>query len=253
MPTPIIIIPARYASTRFPGKPLALLGGKPVIQHVVERARQVVERVVVATDDERIARAVDSFGGECVITSSAHRSGTDRIIEAYRMVEKGEDLVLNLQGDEPFIQAEQVETLLRAFDEPSVEIATLAEVYPHDTPDEVVTDPNQVKIARSPEGWALYFSRALIPYPRGVSQAYCQHHLYYRHIGIYAFRAELLPRLGALTPSALEQTESLEQLRWLEAGYRIRVMETSRATIGIDTPEDLVRAEAFLKSQQEGC
>lgn len=247
----IIIIPARYASSRFPGKPLALLGGKPVIQHVVEQARRVSARVVVATDDERILSAVEAFGGECVLTSSEHRSGTDRAIEAYNKVGQGEEIVINLQGDEPFIQPEQIETLLRAFDQAGTEIATLAEAYAEDTPDAEVMNPNNVKLIRNPEGQALYFSRSLIPYPRGVVEHYCRHHKYYKHIGLYAFRADVLKRLGALPQSTLELTESLEQLRWLEAGYLIRVMDTERSTIGIDTPEDLERAEAFLRQRQE--
>lgn len=244
----IIIIPARYASTRFPGKPLALLGGKPMIQHVVEQARLVTDRVVVATDDERIYDCVLGFGGEVVMTSSDHRSGTDRVIEAYQLIGKGEEIVINLQGDEPFIRPEQIETLISAFEDKDCEIATLAEAYPASTLDAQLADPNSVKLVRSPRGMALYFSRSVIPYLRGITTNYCQNHTYYKHIGLYAFRAGLLPNLAELQISTLEGAESLEQLRWLEAGYRIRVMDTERATIGIDTPEDLVRAEAFLQS-----
>lgn len=247
---PIIIIPARYASTRFPAKPLALLGGKPMIQHVVEQARLVAHRVLVATDDSRIADCVRSFGGEVVMTSDTHRSGTDRIIEAYEYEGEGEDIVINLQGDEPFVQPEQIRTLISAFDDPATEIATLAECYSADTPDEVLSDPNNVKLVRSPRGFALYFSRSVVPYARGVEHDLCRHHKYYKHIGLYAFRASILGKIKALSPSALEQAESLEQLRWLEAGFSIRVMETEGATIGIDTPADLERAEAFLRSRQ---
>lgn len=247
---PIIIIPARYASTRFPAKPLALLGGKPMIQHVVEQARLVAHRVLVATDDSRIADCVRSFGGEVVMTSDTHRSGTDRIIEAYEYKGEGEDIVINLQGDEPFVQPEQIRTLISAFDDPATEIATLAECYSADTPDEVLSDPNNVKLVRSPRGFALYFSRSVVPYARGVERDLCRHHKYYKHIGLYAFRASILGKIKALSPSALEQAESLEQLRWLEAGFSIRVMETEGATIGIDTPADLERAEAFLRSRQ---
>lgn len=245
----IIIIPARYASSRFPGKPLALLGGKPVIQHVVEQAKKVSARVVVATDDERIKSCVLSFGGECVLTSGEHHSGTDRAIEAFNKIGQGEDIVINLQGDEPFILPEQIEALLRAFDDEQTQIATLAEAYSADTPDAEVSNPNNVKLVRTPQGGALYFSRSLIPYPRGVDRDYCKHHQYYKHIGLYAFRAQILPQLAALPQSVLEQTESLEQLRWLEAGYRIRVMDTERSTIGIDTPSDLALAEDFLKTR----
>lgn len=246
----LIIIPARYASTRFPGKPLALLGGKPMIQHVVEQASRVGARVVVATDDERIADCVRAFGGEVVMTATTHRSGTDRIIEAYQSIGRGEAIVLNLQGDEPFVQPEQIEQLLAAFEDPSCQIATLAEPFAADSPDEVLHDPNSVKLVRSPEGRALYFSRSVIPYLRSVQTELCRHHTYYKHIGLYAFRSTILSELGALPMSALEQAESLEQLRWLEAGYHIRVMDTHRATIGIDTPEDLERAEEFLRSRQ---
>lgn len=246
---PIIIIPARYASTRFPAKPLALLGGKPVIQHVVEQARLVAHRVVVATDDERIADCVRFFSGEVVMTSDRHRSGTDRIIEAYECLGASEEIVINLQGDEPFVRPEQIQTLIAAFEEPTTEIATLAEVYATDTPDEVLSDPNNVKLVRTPEGFALYFSRSVVPYARGVERDLCRHHRYYKHIGLYAFRASVLDKIKSLPPSALEQAESLEQLRWLEAGLRIRVMETEGATIGIDTPADLERAEVFLSSR----
>lgn len=246
----IIIIPARYASSRFPGKPLALLGGKPMIQHVVEQAQRISSRVVVATDDERILRCVEDFGGTAIMTSDQHKSGTDRVIEAYSKVGQGEEIVVNLQGDEPFILLEQIEALLSAFDDERTEIATLTEVYPTDTPDSEVLNPNNVKLVRGEEGQALYFSRSLIPHLRGISQDFCQHHRYYKHIGLYAFRAEVLPRIASLPLSPLEQAESLEQLRWLEAGLHIRVMETERSTIGIDTPEDLARAEAFLQQRQ---
>lgn len=247
----IIIIPARYGSTRFPGKPLVELAGKPIIQRVVERACRVGHRVVVATDDERIGRAVEAIGTEVVMTVREHRSGTDRVIEAYERVGRGEELVINLQGDEPFVLPQQIEALIKAFDIEATQIATLAEPFASDTPDSELANPNIVKLVRSADGMAHYFSRSVIPYLRGVERDLCQHHQYYRHIGLYAFRSEVLGALGALPPSPLEQSESLEQLRWLEAGYRIRVMETESATIGIDTPEDLVRAEAFLARHGE--
>lgn len=221
-----------------------------MIQHVVEQAKRAEARVVVATDDERIEDCVRSFGGEVVMTATTHRSGTDRIIEAYQRVGQGESIVLNLQGDEPFVQPEQIEQLLAAFEDPSCQIATLAEPFAADTPDEILQDPNGVKLVRSPEGRALYFSRSVIPYLRNERTNLCKHHTYYKHIGLYAFRSAILPELGALPMSTLEQAESLEQLRWLEAGYHIRVMDTQRATIGIDTPADLERAEAFLRSRQ---
>lgn len=244
----VIIVPARYASTRFPGKPLAQLGGRLIIERVVEQASRVGARVVVATDDERIAEAAHAFGGEVVMTSPDHRSGTDRIIEAFALVGRGEELVINLQGDEPFVRPEQIEALVSAFEDEATQIATLAEPYASDTPDALLHDPNTVKLVRSPQGTALYFSRSVIPHIRGVEHDLCRHHRYYRHIGLYAFRASILPDLRTLPPSPLEQAESLEQLRWLEAGYRIRVMETEGATIGIDTPHDLERAEAYLRT-----
>lgn len=243
----IIIIPARYASTRFPGKPLALLDGKPMIQHVVEQAKKLGLRTVVATDDERIEHAVRSFSSEVVMTSSEHRSGTDRIIEAYRKVNHGEQIVLNLQGDEPFILPQQIVSLISAFELPSTDIATLAEAYAPTTTDSMLSDPNSVKLVRNSEGRALYFSRSIIPHLRGVQSNLCRHHTYYKHIGLYAFRAEVLLHLASLSQSTLEIAENLEQLRWLEAGYDIQVMLTERATIGIDTPEDLIRAEAYLR------
>lgn len=242
----IIIIPARYASTRFPGKPLALIGDKPMIQHVVERAKATGHRVVVATDDERIRQAVERFGGEAVMTDSTHLSGTDRIIEAYHKCGRGEEVVLNLQGDEPFIHPDTIHCLVRAFADENTDIATLAEEFAPDTQDEDLLNPNSVKLVRSHDGRAIYFSRSRIPYLRGVEQDYCRQHRYYKHIGLYAFRANILKDLLTLQPSALEEAESLEQLRWLEAGYNIRVLDSPRRTIGIDTPEDLALAERYL-------
>lgn len=244
----LVVVPARYASTRFPGKPLAMLAGKTIIRRVVEQVSGLGVRVVVATDDERIAREVKSFSGEVVMTSSHHRSGTDRVIEAYQRIGQGESIVINLQGDEPFVRTEQIKELVRAFDDAETQIATLAEPFSPEASDAELHNPNTVKLVRSPEGVALYFSRCPIPYLRGVESGWCRQHQYYRHVGLYAFRAEILEHIGQLAPSSLEQAESLEQLRWLEAGYRIRVMDTASATIGIDTPEDLERAEQYLRS-----
>lgn len=246
----IIIIPARYGSTRFPGKPLELLGGKPIIGHVLAQAMKLGVRCVVATDDERIARVVEELGDEAVLTGSDHPSGTDRVAEAYKLIgQPHERIVVNLQGDEPFVRPEQIERLIEAFDDEATEIATLAEVFAPDTPDSELANPNIVKLVCSPSGLAHYFSRNPIPHLRGIEGQWCRHHRYYRHIGLYAFRADVLGTLSQLTTSPLEQAERLEQLRWLEAGYRIRVMETTTATIGIDTPEDLVRAEAWLRAK----
>lgn len=245
----LIIIPARYASTRFPGKPLALLGGKPIIQHVYERALTTGYRIVIATDDERIAMVASSLGAEVTMTRSTHRSGTDRVIEAYQIAGQGERIVINLQGDEPFVNPVDIQTLVSAFDDPSTQIATLAERLPADTTDNALSNPNMVKlIRRAGDLSALYFSRSVIPYPRDVSKGWAHSHQYYRHVGLYAFGAELLEEISQLEPSALELAESLEQLRWLEAGYHIKVLDAVASSIGIDTPEDLRVAEQYLKT-----
>lgn len=244
----IIIVPARYASTRFPGKPLAILGDKPIIAHVITRAKCTGLRVVVATDDERILDTAIQYGAEAVMTNPNHPSGTDRIIEAYKLVGRGEQIIINLQGDEPFVLPEQIECLISAFDQADTEIATLAETFASGTSNQELCNPNLVKVVRSQSGRACYFSRSPIPYLRGVESDWCSHHRYYRHIGLYAFRADVLEQIDSLAPSMLEQCESLEQLRWLEAGFNIRVMDTSTATIGIDTPEDLQRAADFLST-----
>lgn len=243
----IIIIPARYASTRFPGKPLALLGGQPIIQWVVERARTICPKVVVATDNIAIKECVENFGGEVVMTAETHTSGTDRVIEAYELLGEDFDIVINLQGDEPFVQTNHIEQLIRAFDDKNTQIATLCEALPATTPDSELCNPNIVKLVRGEGNFALYFSRLPIPCLRGVKDSFCCHHTYYRHIGLYAFKAEVLSKLKQLPPSPLELAESLEQLRWLSANYRIRVMQAEGSTIGIDTPEDLERAEAYLR------
>ncbi len=244
----IAIIPARYASTRFPGKPLARLGSKTVIEHVVRRAQQCVHRVVVATDDERILNHVQNFGAEAVMTSDHHRSGTERCIEAFEKTGRGEEMMINLQGDEPFVLQEQIEQLVSLFDDHTTRIATLAEPYPAETSDEMLFNPNQVKVVRNLSGEALYFSRHPIPYQRGCESAWCSRHIYYRHVGMYAFRTDILQSIKALKASALEQSESLEQLRWLDNGFRIAVGITHTSTIGIDTPEDLARASEYLIS-----
>lgn len=246
----LIIIPARYASTRFPGKPLALLGGKPIIQWVVEQAERTGAQVVVATDDKRIAEVVQDFGGRYVMTSPKHQTGTERIIEAYHNLGSDAEIVINLQGDEPFVSPEQITSLIEAFAHPSTEIATLAEAYPKTTSNEELTQPHSVKVVYGSEGFALYFSRLPIPYLRGVENHWCSKHTYYKHIGLYGFRASILPKLQTLAPAPSEQAESLEQLRWLEAGYHIRVMPTEHSTIGIDTPEDLERATQYILARQ---
>ena len=240
----IAVIPARYASTRFPGKPLAVLGGKTVIQRVYEQAVSVLPEAYVATDDERIFQAVEAFGGRAVMTRSDHKSGTDRIEEAVEKIATDADVIINIQGDEPFIQPSQIETLIQLFDDPATQIGTLGKRF--ETID-AVRNPNSPKIVTDRRGFALYFSRSVIPYIRGIeADEWLTHYPFLKHLGIYAYRREVLAEVTRLPQSALEKAESLEQLRWLENGYRIRVGLTNVETVGIDTPEDLARAEAFL-------
>lgn len=246
----LAVIPARYASTRFPGKPLALLGGKPIIQWVWEIAGSMPELAgaVVATDDERIQQAVQAFGGRAMLTGSQHRSGTDRCGEVLRNLEKaGErfDIVINLQGDEPFARQAQLRSLIGCFDTPGTSIATLR--APIRSSEELFS-PNNVKVVADPQGRAIYFSRQPIPYLRGADpQEWLGRQPYYKHVGIYAFRAETLREVVQLPQSPLEQSESLEQLRWLENGYAIQVGETECANVGIDTPADLEQAARYLE------
>lgn len=235
----IAVIPARYASVRFPGKALAEVGGKPLIQHTWERAGELtaVERVLVATDDERIASAVRTFGGTVVMTSADHPSGTDRVAQAVRG--STEDLVVNLQGDEPTFDVNAVDQLVRLMaEDPAIQMGTLA--HPIAGADEH-GDPNAVKVVMDQAGYALLFSRAPIPFARrrGLVAPL-------RHIGIYVFRREFLERFAQLRPTPLEQTEALEQLRALEHGVRIRIVLTPQASIGVDTPADLARLAAHL-------
>ena len=238
------IIPARYASTRFPGKPLAMLGGKPVIQRVYEQAASVLDEAYVATDDERILNTVENFGGRAVMTRADHKSGTDRIEEAATTTGTDADIIINIQGDEPFVQPSQIETLCHLFDDPQTQIGTLGKRF---ETIEAVMNPNSPKIVCDIRGFALYFSRSPIPFIRGIDEElWLQHFPFLKHLGIYAYRREVLTEITRLPQSPLEKAESLEQLRWLQNGYRIRVGETNVETVGIDTPEDLQRAEAFL-------
>ncbi|MBP3483028.1 MAG: 3-deoxy-manno-octulosonate cytidylyltransferase [Alistipes sp.] len=250
----IAIIPARYASTRFPAKPLAVLGGKPVIQRVYEQVAGVLDDAVVATDDERIYDAVRAFGGKVEMTSPDHKSGTDRCREAYDKICAREgvayDVVVNVQGDEPFIRASQIEALKRCFDNPSTDIATLVKPFAESDGLAALENPNSPKVVLDAESHAVYFSRSVIPYLRGVDRSeWLAKHTFYKHIGMYAFRADVLREVTSLPQSTLEKAESLEQLRWLENGYEIGVGISDVETIGIDTPEDLQRAEAFLAAQ----
>ena len=238
------IIPARYASTRFPGKPLAILGGKTVIQRVYEQASSVLEEAYVATDDEHILQVVEQFGGRAVMTRADHKSGTDRIEEAAEKIGTDADVIINVQGDEPFIQPSQIETLMRLFDNPTTQIGTLGKRFDSI---EATLNPNSPKIVTDLQGFALYFSRSIIPFVRGKEQTeWLKSYPFLKHLGLYAYRREVLHEVTQLPQSPLELAESLEQLRWLENGYRIRVGLTDVETVGIDTPEDLERAEEFL-------
>lgn len=252
-PTDIVaIIPARYASTRFPGKPLALLGGEPVIAHVVSRCLEVFPRVIVATDDSRIAEAAQRAGAEVYLSDEPHPNGTSRIRAAYKALGQGEPFVVNVQGDEPFLSLEQLEGLAAEIRKEGADIATLCHPFPKDTPNEELFDPNKVKVVMTSQRSALYFSRQAIPYQRDIAlgEPWCRHASYYRHIGLYAFRREVLLELEQPLESSLEAAESLEQLAWLEAGYTIRLGLSSHGSIGIDTPKDLEEARRLL--EQDG-
>ena len=256
----IAIIPARYASTRFPGKPLAMLGGKTVIQRVYEQVSQQMDATWVATDDERILNHVQSWGGNVVMTSPNHKSGTDRIEEAMEKIEAGGehyDVVVNVQGDEPFIQPEQIASVCRCFDDENTQIATLgirfipkseaADKFSAEEAWKRISNPNSPKIVVDNKGFAMYFSRSVIPFIRGKEQAeWSDAFPFMKHIGMYAYRREVLKEVTALPQSSLEKAESLEQLRWLQNGYRIKVGETTIETVGIDTPEDLAKAQELL-------
>jgi 3-deoxy-manno-octulosonate cytidylyltransferase (CMP-KDO synthetase) len=242
------IIPARYASTRFPGKPLAKLGGKTVIERVYEQVAHVLDATYVATDDERIRQTVEDFGGKAIMTSVNHKSGTDRCFEALMKIGGDYDVIVNIQGDEPFIQPNQIEAVKQCFDDPTTQIATL--VKPFDTDDvfEILKNINSPKVVIDKNRNALYFSRSIIPFQRNAEKTdWLKNHTYYKHIGLYAYRSKVLQEITALPQSSLELAESLEQLRWLENGYHIKVGISRVETIGIDTPQDLKRAEQFLK------
>lgn len=244
------IIPARYASSRFPGKPLATIAGISMIERVYRRAASAsaLQDVVVATDDDRIFAHVRSFGGQVVMTSDGHPSGTDRCAEALSLYPGPlPDVVVNIQGDEPFIDPTQIDALCALFEQPDTAIATLVRLI--DQEDDLF-NPNLVKALFAPDGRALYFSRHPVPYLRGIpTDEWLAKGMHYQHLGLYAYRPHVLQALTELPAGKYEQAESLEQLRWLEAGYIIRVAQTTQRTIGIDTPEDLARAEAQITDQ----
>ena len=244
------IIPARYASTRFPGKPLVQIGGRSMVEWVYRRASQAFDTVAVATDDERIAADVQRFGGRAVMTSPDHQSGTDRCAEALALMqdETGTiaDVVVNVQGDEPFVDPELLSRLAACFSDESTQIATV--VKPFDTTADLL-NPNNVKAVMNATGRAVYFSRSPIPYIRGFAQdEWLRQHTFFWHLGLYAFRADILKRLTQLPPSPLEIAESLEQNRWIENGYHIRIIQTSGESIAVDTPDDLTRAQEKVSS-----
>jgi 3-deoxy-manno-octulosonate cytidylyltransferase (CMP-KDO synthetase) len=239
----LAVIPARYASARFPGKPLAPIAGRPMIQHVVERVRRAgrVTRVAVATDDDRIRKAVEEFGGEAILTRADHRNGTDRVAEVAAHV--AADLYLNVQGDEPLMDPEAIDAVIGALaEEESVSVATscAAIVQPND-----IMDPNIVKVVRDFEGNALYFSRAPVPWVRDRNESVAARH--WKHLGLYGFRREALLEYPTFPPGELEHIEQLEQLRWLENGYRIRVVETDYDAVSVDVPADVERVEKILR------
>jgi 3-deoxy-manno-octulosonate cytidylyltransferase (CMP-KDO synthetase) len=240
------IIPARYASSRFPGKPLAMLGGKMVIERVVEQVSSILDNVYVATDDQRIYDAVTGFGGRAIMTRTDHQSGTDRIREAYEKIGEDFDVIINIQGDEPFIQRSQIKTVMDCFNDENTQIATLGKLF---TTMEAVRNPNSPKIVIDNNGYALYFSRSEIPFVRNVDEKeWINKYPFMKHIGLYAYRSNVLKEITELPQSSLELAESLEQLRWLQNGYKIKVGTTDVETVGIDTPDDLKRAEEYLLS-----
>lgn len=241
------IIPARMGSTRFPGKPLANLGGKTVIERVYTQVKLVLDDVVVATDSQEIIDAVEAFGGKAVMTGTHHRSGTDRCHEAYLNCNSDADVIINIQGDEPFIQPSQIREIMKCFKDASTQIATLVRPFNANRPISDLENPNSPKVVVGSNNHALYFSRSVIPYFRGAElEEWAKSHQYYTHIGMYAFRSNALKMVTSMSPGKLEKAESLEQLRWLENGLTITVGYSDCETVGIDTPEDLKRAETFL-------
>ena len=238
------VIPARYASTRFPGKPLTLIDGKPMIQCVYDGVKGIefLSDVVVATDDERIFSCVKGFGGNVVMTQSSHKSGTDRcgeVVQTLLKDGKEYDVVINIQGDEPRVEHSQIETLIKCFDSEDTQIATLKKQI---ASKEELFSPNVVKVICKNDGDAIYFSRLPLPYMRGIEESeWLSKQKYYKHIGIYAYTSVTLQKIVRLPQTALECSESLEQLRWIENNYRIKVEETMVENIAIDTPEDLLK------------
>jgi 3-deoxy-manno-octulosonate cytidylyltransferase (CMP-KDO synthetase) len=242
-PAVVAIIPARFQSTRLPGKALVPIAGRPLVEHVYRRTARApgVDRVVVATDDDRIRTAVEAFGGECVMTDPGHRSGTDRLAEVARGLAC--EIVINVQGDEPLIEPAMITAALAPMGDPDVPMATLRRRL--DSPDEL-HDPNIVKVVIDARGDALYFSRAPIPWARDAARHLAVGQTF-KHVGLYVYRREFLLTFAGLPPTPLEEAECLEQLRALEYGYRIRTVETVLDSVGVDTPADLARVRALLE------
>ena len=241
----LCVIPARYASTRLPGKPLSMIAGKPMIQHVYERAcqAQLPDEVVVATDNELVEKAVLDFGGKAVMTSPDHPSGTDRLAEVALMY-PDVDVIVNVQGDEPMIPPEVIDRLAEAFNsDADLNMATMKVVMD----EEDYENPAAVKVVTDQQGYALYFSRSLMPYPRNKPEGF----KVFKHVGIYAYRRNFLLKYAALAPTLLEKAESLEQLRALENGYKIKVLESDFQGIGVDTPEDLAAVNALFEKMKK--
>ncbi len=241
----LCVIPARYASTRLPGKPLSMIAGKPMIQHVYERAcqAQLPDEVVVATDNELVEKAVLDFGGKAVMTSPDHPSGTDRLAEVALMY-PDIDVIVNVQGDEPMIPPEVIDRLAEAFTgDADLNMATMKVIMD----EENYENPAAVKVVTDQQGYALYFSRSLMPYPRNKPEGF----KVFKHVGIYAYRRHFLLKYAALAPTPLEKAESLEQLRALENGYKIKVLESDFQGIGVDTPEDLAAVNALFEKMKK--
>lgn len=245
------IIPSRYSSSRLPGKPLAMIGDKPMVQWVYENCKKGLEHVFVATDDERIVKAVEAFGGKAVMTREDHTSGTDRCAEAAEKIQDkygiATDVVVNIQGDEPFFESKQLEDIKACFENPDTQIATLIQ----EAKDlEQVLSQSEVKVVLNNCGEGIYFSRSPIPFLRNIDQKdWMEKHTFYRHLGIYAYRIKTLQQIVKLEQSSLEKAESLEQLRWIENGFPISCVITElEETMCIDTPEDLIKANKLIQS-----
>jgi 3-deoxy-manno-octulosonate cytidylyltransferase (CMP-KDO synthetase) len=234
----VAVIPARYASTRYPGKPLVDIGGKPMIQRTYERVASVAgwDRIIIATDDERILNASRSFGAEVMMTSSTHLSGTDRCAEVLENLETSIEYIVNIQGDEPFIEPQQLVEITNAMHSDAPILTLVKQITTIDT----LFNPNCPKVVLDNKNQALYFSRHAIPYMRGLAQEdWLAHHRYFKHIGLYAYRVDILAEISKLPASNLETAEALEQMRWLQNGFSIQAVETQFETMGIDSPEDL--------------